>query len=225
VIRAPHAKISHEHGAPDLHNWWVIQRFLSGLGTRQAQKSDYKMDEQLEFVKLIASRLDSVGIPYMMTGSMAMAVYSVPRMTRDIDLVVEIKPVDVDKIISLFSGDCYIDRDSVRQAVDTHSMFNIIHNEWVVKADFIIRKDEEYRREEFARRQKVVIENMTIFVVSVEDLILSKLVWGKKSQSELQLRDVRQMISTVSGLDWKYMKKWAAVLGIDALLKKAKENG
>jgi predicted nucleotidyltransferase len=183
------------------------------------------MDEQLEFVKLIASRLDSVGIPYMMTGSMAMAIYSVPRMTRDIDLVVEVKPVDVDKIVSLFSKDCYIDRDSVRQAVDAHSMFNIIHNEWVVKADFIIRKDEEYRREEFARRQKVVIEDMTIFVVSVEDLILSKLAWGKKSQSDLQLRDARQILSTVLELDWEYMKKWAVFLGIDALLEKAKENG
>ena len=154
-----------------------------------------------------------------------MAIYSVPRMTRDVDLVVDVKPVEVDKIVSLFSKDCYIDRDSVRQAVDAHSMFNIIHNKWVVKADFIIRKDEEYRREEFARRQKVVIENMTIFVVSVEDLILSKLVWGKQFQSDFQLRDVRQMISTVSELDWEYMKKWAVVLGIDALLKKAKENG
>jgi hypothetical protein len=139
--------------------------------------------------------------------------------------VVEVKPVDVDKIVSLFSKDCYIDRDSVRQAVDAHSMFNIIHNEWVVKADFIIRKDEEYRREEFTRRQKVVIEDTTIFVVSVEDLILSKLVWGKKSRSDLQLRDARQMISTVSELDWEYMKKWAVFLGIDALLEKAKENG
>ena len=183
------------------------------------------MDEQLEFVKLIASRLDSVDIPYMMTGSMAMAVYSVPRMTRDVDLVVEIKPVDVDKIVDLFSEDCYIDRDSVRQAVDAHSMFNIIHNQWVVKADFIIRKDEEYRREEFARRQKIVIGDMTISLVSAEDLILSKLVWGKKSQSELQLLDVRQIISAVSELDWKYMRKWAVVLGVDALLEKVKENG
>ena len=183
------------------------------------------MDEQLEFVKLIASRLDSVDIPYMMTGSMAMAVYSVPRMTRDVDLVVEIKPVDVDKIVDLFSEDCYIDRDSVRQAVDAHSMFNIIHNQWVVKADLIIRKNEEYRREEFARRQKIVIGDMTISVVSAEDLILSKLVWGKKSQSELQLLDVRQMISVVSELDWKYMRKWAVVLGVDALLEKVKENG
>ena len=182
------------------------------------------MDEQLEFLKLIASRLESVGIPYMMTGSMAMAIYSVPRMTRDIDLVVEVKPVDVDKIVSLFSKDCYIDRDSVKQAVDAHTMFNIIHNEWVVKADFILRKDEEFRREEFARRQKVVIGDTTIFVVSAEDLILSKLVWGKESPSDLQLRDVRQMISTVSELDWKYMKKWATVLRIDTLLEKAKEN-
>ncbi|MFC1820479.1 hypothetical protein ACFLZG_05290 [Thermodesulfobacteriota bacterium] len=182
------------------------------------------MDEQLEFVKLIASRLDSVGIPYMMTGSMAMATYSIPRMTRDIDLVVEIKPVDVDKIVNLFSMDCYIDRDSVREAVEAHSMFNIIHNEWVVKADFIIRKNEEYRREEFSRRQKMVIEDVTIFVVSVEDLILSKLVWGKQFQSELQLRDVHQMISTVSGLEWKYMQKWASVLGIDELLGKARNN-
>jgi hypothetical protein len=182
------------------------------------------MDDQLEFVKVIASRLDSVGIAYMMTGSMAMAIYSIPRMTRVIDLVVELEPADDDKIVNLFSEDCYIDRDNVRQAVDKRSMFNIIHNEWVIKANFIIRKNEEYRREEFYRKQKIVIEDMTIFVVSVEDLILSKLVWGKESQSDLQLGDVRQMISTVLELDWEYMKKWATVLGIDQLLKRAKNN-
>jgi len=175
-------------------------------------------------MKLIASRLDSVGIAYMMTGSMAMAIYSIPRMTRDIDLVVELEPVDVDKIFDLFSGDCYIDRDRVKQAVDLHSMFNIIHNEWVVKADFIIKKNEEFRIEEFSRRQKILIEDTAIFVVSVEDLILSKLVWGKGSQSDLHLGDVRQMVSTVSELDWDYMKKWAIVLGINQLLKKAKDN-
>lgn len=182
------------------------------------------MDEQLEFMKLIALRLDSVGIPYMMTGSMAMAIYSMPRMTRDIDLVVEVTPTDVDKIISIFSEDCYIDQDSVMQAVSTHGMFSIIHNNWMVKADFIIRKNEDYRREEFARRQKINIENMAISVVAAEDLILSKLIWGKRSQSELQLRDVCQMVSTVSELDWKYMQNWADVLGVDDLLRKAKEN-
>lgn len=71
----------------------------------------------------------------------------------------------------------------------------------------------------------MVMEDVTIFVVSAEDLILSKLVWAKQSQSDLQLRDVRQMISAVSELDWKYMKKWATILGIDVLLEKAGKNG
>ena len=132
------------------------------------------MDEQLEFMKLITSRLNSVGIPYMMTGSMAMAIYSIPRMTRDIDLVVELEPVDVDKILNLFSEDCYIDRDSVRQAVDARSMFNIIHNEWVVKADFIIRKREEYRREEFPRRQKIMNDTSSKMKQIYNEMLLSK---------------------------------------------------
>jgi hypothetical protein len=143
------------------------------------------MDEQLEFMKLIALRLSSAGVPYMITGSMAMAIYSMPRMTRDIGLVVEVTPTDVDKIVSIFSEDCYIDQDSVMQAVSSLGMFNIIHNDWMDKADFIIKKNENYRKEEFARRQKITIENMTISVVAAEDLILSKLVWGKRSQSEL----------------------------------------
>lgn len=61
------------------------------------------MDEQLEFLKLIAARLGSADIAYMLTGSMAMAVYSIPRMTRDIDLVVEIQPKDIGRIVQLFS--------------------------------------------------------------------------------------------------------------------------
>jgi hypothetical protein len=47
------------------------------------------MNEQLEFIKEIAAWLDSSGIRYMLTGSMALALYSRPRMTRDIDLVIE----------------------------------------------------------------------------------------------------------------------------------------
>ena len=82
------------------------------------------MDEQLEFVKLIATRLDSEGVPYMMTGSMAMAVYAVPRMTRDIDLVVEITHIDVVRIVSLFSPDCYIDEDNFSNAVKDQGVFH-----------------------------------------------------------------------------------------------------
>ena len=79
----------------------------------------------------------------MLTGSMAMAIYSVPSMTRDIDLVVEIKPTEVEKIMRIFSEDCYIDQEAVRQAMQTYGIFNIIHNDRVIKADFQKAKENE----------------------------------------------------------------------------------
>jgi len=180
------------------------------------------VDEQLEFVKLVVSRLESAGIPYMMTGSMAMSIYAVPRMTRDVDFVIECTPADASRIAELFKADCYVDESSVRRAAREHSVFNIIHSEWITKADFIVRKDEEYRKVEFDRRQSVDIDGVNVFVVRPEDLILSKLSWSMNGDSELQFRDAVSLCASASGLDWTYLESWAVVLGVAALLKRAK---
>jgi hypothetical protein len=52
------------------------------------------LTEELEVLRIVAERLEPAGIPYMLTGSMAANYYAVPRMTRDIDLVVELSLVD-----------------------------------------------------------------------------------------------------------------------------------
>lgn len=172
-------------------------------------------NEQLEFVKQIARRLDAARIPYMLTGSVAMALYATPRMTRDVDVVVACGSGDAEKMVRLFESDCYVDKESVRDAIARRSMFNIIHNDWVIKADFIVRKDEEYRRVEFGRRRRIDIEGVSVFVVAPEDLLLSKLCWGKDSGSELQREDARAIAESAADLDWPYIEKWALVLGIN----------
>jgi hypothetical protein len=43
------------------------------------------VSEELEVLKIVAGRLGGAGIAYMLTGSIAMNPYAVPRMTRDID--------------------------------------------------------------------------------------------------------------------------------------------
>lgn len=182
------------------------------------------MSEELDLLKEVASRLKNAGIEYMMTGSMAMALYSSPRMTRDIDIVVQISPGDAGKIVALFHDDFYIDEPGVRQAIRDRGMFNIIHNSSVIKIDFIVRKNEAYRVEEFSRRQIIPIEGIPVTVVAPEDLILSKLVWVKLSDSELQFRDVRQMMRSLEMLDGEYLEKWAEKLGVDDLLKKVRAN-
>jgi hypothetical protein len=182
------------------------------------------MDEQLAFMKLIAERLESAGINYMITGSWAMTAYAVPRMTRDIDLVIECGPEDADRIGRLFESDCYVDTESVREAITRKSMFNIIHNRWIIKADFIIRKDHPYRETEFSRRRQLQLEGTTLFITSPEDLILSKLIWSRESDSDVQKQDTHRIVKSVSDLDWTYLRKWAKNLDLEDLLGEVTET-
>jgi hypothetical protein len=176
------------------------------------------LNEQLEFLRLIASRLDGAGIPYMLTGSMAMSVYVVPRMTRDLDFVIECQSGDAPRLVRLFEKDCYVEESAVVAAIAQERSFNIIHNKWIVKADFIIRKDTDYRRTEFQRRQSVSMGEWTLWVASPEDLVLSKLQWSRNGESELHRRDAGKLAASVADMDWEYLRAWASELGLDDLL-------
>ena len=167
----------------------------------------------------VVSRLDGAGIPYMVSGSMALNYYGPPRMTRDIDLVVELAPGHVSRFIGAFAEGYYLDPDVVRRAASEQGMFNLIRLDRVVKVDFIVRKNTEYRRLEFSRRRPVRFGDLDISVVSAEDLILSKLEWARDSRSELQLGDVRGLLAAGPGLDRAYLDDWAARLGLGDLLR------
>jgi hypothetical protein len=144
------------------------------------------VDEQLEFLKEIASRLHAARIPYMLTGSVALSVYAKPRMTRDVDVVVELQFKDVDQIVKLFEKDCYVNRDAVQRAAGEQSMFSIIHQEWVIKADFIVRKEEPYRRAEFERRREIDIGGLPIAVIALEELTDGQ---GKTPESTVEWKE------------------------------------
>ena len=170
------------------------------------------MQNELDIVRDVSARLDGAHIGYMLTGSMAMNYYAQPRMTRDIDVVVALRPADAARVVQLFSPDYYVSREAVDSSIAQQSLFNLIHNESVIKVDCIVRKQSEYRLTEFNRRQRIKIENFETWIVSKEDLILSKMFWAKDSHSELQLRDVKNLIST--GFDRTYVERWTQELGV-----------
>ena len=139
-------------------------------------------------------------------------------MTRDIDIVALIPLETVDQFVDLFQHDFYIDKDMVTDAISNQSIFNIIHLETVVKVDFIIRKNQEYRILEFNKRKKMKLEGQDISVVSLEDLIISKLYWAKDSFSEMQIKDIVSLIDLDFNMD--YVENWCARLGLDSILRR-----
>ena len=175
------------------------------------------MQNELDIFRDVSQRLDGANIGYMLTGSMAMNYYAQPRMTRDIDIVVALRPIDAERVVTLFSPDYYVSRDAVDSSIAQQSLFNLIHNESVIKVDCIVRKQNEYRLNEFNRRQRIKIQDFETWIVSKEDLILSKLFWAKDSHSELQLRDVKNLTST--GCDRDYIEHLTSALGLTNLWK------
>jgi hypothetical protein len=172
---------------------------------------------EIDIVRDISHRFEQAGIPYMLTGSMAMNYYARPRMTRDIDVVISIAPEDVDRVAALFRPDYYVTEESIRESITHESIFNLIHQDSVIKVDCIIRKRSEYRHLEFERRQRISILDFTTFIVSKEDLIISKLFWAKDSHSEIQLGDVKNLLAT--GFDTAYLERWTHELGLDNLFE------
>ena len=76
---------------------------------------------------------------------------------------------------------------------------------------------------EFERRRSIAIDEIELYLVAPEDLILSKLVWARENLSELHRRDVRNMLLCAKELDWAYLESWADKLSVRALLEEAKK--
>ena len=170
----------------------------------------------------VCRRLDDAGIPYMLTGSLAMSFYARPRMTRDIDLVISLEAARVGSLVDALGEGYLAGGEAISSAMQGARTWNIIHLASMVKIDLIPRKDTDYRRTEFARRQRIEVAGAPLWIVSIEDLILSKLEWSRESRSEQQRNDVKLLLQ--APLDRAYLQAWAARLSLEELLLEAADE-
>ncbi|MFH1360458.1 MAG: hypothetical protein ABIJ41_05400 [Candidatus Omnitrophota bacterium] len=179
------------------------------------------MNEELKTLKIVAQCLEKANIPYMVSGSIAANYYTLPRMTRDIDIVIELKENAVDPFIAIFKDDFYVDDEMVRREVFNKGIFNLIHKEYVVKIDFIIRKESAFQTSVFNRKIRASFQGHELWLISAEDLILAKLLWAKDSRSEMQLKDVKNLLNTGQNLDRSYIEEWLNKLQLKDMFHKA----
>lgn len=113
--------------------------------------------------------------------------------------------------ISLFKSDFYYHEPSIREEIQRKGMFNLIDNLSGYTIDFIIRKDEDFRRIEFSRKQRIKVFDFDAWVVSIEDLIISKIIWTQTYLSNRQLDDVKNLLKSPE-VDKNYVKHWCEKL-------------
>jgi len=165
----------------------------------------------------VLKKFDENHIQYMVVGSMASMVYGEPRMTHDLDVVVNILPKDAHTLETLFPpSEYYCPPLEVMQSEVVHQgQFNLIHQESGLKIDLVIRKNTEHAISEFARRRKMPFWNGSeAFLASPEDIVIKKLDFYRQGGSEKHLRDIRGILSETP-LDENYLSRWISVLGLE----------
>lgn len=183
-------------------------------------KGDGKDLVPISILHDFAGRIERLGINYMLSGSMALAAYSIYRYTADIDVVIELDQSHVARMVEAFEPDYYISENSARLAVTNEQMFNVINIATAFKVDCIIRKSSEFQRQAFERRYAQDIAGRQIFVITIEDLILSKLNWSVESRSEKQMTDIRSLL--MADLDEEYVERWANKMGMKEFLNECR---
>jgi hypothetical protein len=163
----------------------------------------------------LTTALDRAEVPYMVTGSYASSIHSVPRATRDIDII--IFPTR-EQLTSY-----YAELDAALDALRRRSQFNVVDFATGWKVDFIIPPFTEFSEEEFERRRIVELSGTSLFVVSPEDIVIAKLRWAKAGSSDRQIEDAASVIAFQGeDLDRVYVERWVRKLELDDQWRAAK---
>lgn len=173
------------------------------------------MEEITAVILDVTGKLDTTKIPYMVSGSIAANFYAEPRFTNDIDIVLQLRKDLKGEIVRLFAPEYYVNETEIDEAFSGVGMFNIISNAWLVKCDLILLNDSPFSLHAFERRKREQLQGYPISVISLEDLILQKLVWNKLNPSGMQLQDVRRLlVSNRDLIDRPYLDSWSRPLNV-----------
>jgi len=193
-------------------------------------QGELKMIGAIEEALVVAGILESLGISYLVGGSIASGIWGEMRYTQDIDLVADIKESQINLLLEAFTPRFYLSEIAIREALESGNSFNLIDNQTGWKVDIFILTQDSFKQSNFQRRRQISVDEtgQTLIFSSPEDMILQKLLWYQMTQqSSQQWRDILGILKLQQpALDFAYLQQWADTLQLLAALDQAfRESG
>jgi hypothetical protein len=172
-----------------------------------------------DLIELFVARLGEIGVPYLVTGSVAATLYGEPRATHDVDLVVELSAAHRDALPEIFSiEEFYLPPPEViRQESERENRghFNIIHHASGLKADVYLVGADELHAWAFQNARHYSVGGVEVHVAPPEYVITRKLEFYREGGSQKHLRDIRSMLAISSELiDLQTLEGWVRTRGL-----------
>ena len=173
---------------------------------------------QPALAKLVAV-LERLGIRFHLTGGIASVAYGEPRLTQDIDVVLDpsrVIEVEEELLAGLVANDFFFDEAMARRAISSRRMIQLLDVEQAIKLDLYVRclipgeLDRSVETELFP--------GMIVPVVARTDAALSKLIWIRHG-SHRSRRDLRGILAGASAEEASVIHTTAREMGLESLLR------
>lgn len=180
-----------------------------------------------EIARLLHPIFEQFEIPYYITGGVAAIIYGEPRTTRDLDIVINLPRSQIARLaVALEAAGFYCPPGAIEDiAVGRGQTVSVTHMAMILNADLVLNADTAFDRSKMARRQLESLggtDDQRYWVASPEDVVLAKLLWGRRSQSEKQWRDVLGILKIQGqALSFDYLFQWAETLALTEALSRA----
>jgi len=181
----------------------------------------------LELAAQVGARLDRIGVPWVLGGSVAGSLIGEPRSTLGIDMAIRLTMTQAERLVRAVEDDFYVSLDMVRSAVEQASSFNLLHFESAMKVDLFVLGGGELDTRQMERRQLIQAGGdapVTVWTTAPDDLVLRKLTWFRAGGeiSDRQWRDVVGTLTTQGDrIDHVSLQEVADLIGIGDLLARA----
>jgi hypothetical protein len=183
---------------------------------------------ELRVLSGVVRRLEALGLPYALGGSIASGVWGQPRYTNDIDVSVALQPEDIERFVAAFQDEFLVSvaefTDALRSPEEYRSG-QLLHMEEVFKVDVFVPLPSAFAQSCLARARPIeVVTGLCGRCLSAEDTIIHKLRWYELGNrvSDRQWNDIVQVIEVqAERLDREYILSWAREFGLEELAVEA----
>lgn len=185
-------------------------------------------DHELKaFFTHVIGVLEGLDVPYMVVGGFAAILYGQPRLTIDVDVVVEMAPHHIDPFVAAFPiPDYYVSEETVRDSLRRRYLFNVIEPTTGAKVDLVPLPRDRFTREAFRRRQRVTYDpkGRAATFMAPEDVVVAKLRAYEETGSDRHLADAQSVVVMQWGeLDVELMRRGARTAGVAESLERLLE--
>ena len=172
--------------------------------------------------------LNELEVPYVLVGAFAANYHGVARSTKDADFVAVVGRAEMNSIMEKLGESFRLDPQiSFESATGTtrYILYFLGAPQGPIRIEFFRLSEDDFDRQRFARRRQISILSRQAYILTAEDVVVTKLRWHLALHRPKDREDARGVIAVQGdSLDWDYIHQWCDAHGTRELLEEVRAS-